>query len=1355
MATLLLGGLGRVVGELIGGPIGAAIGGAIGAAGGSVIDQQLFARTADATRKGPRLKTTDVMTSTEGAAMPRLYGRQRITGQVIWQTRFEEVINKDKETVGGSGKGGGSGTTIKTVDYLYYGNFAVAFGEGQVTRVGRIWFDGKEVDQTDITFRVHKGGEAQTTDALIEAKEGTGDAPAYRGTAYIVFERLLLTDYGNRLPQVSAELYRNVGDLEDAVEGVAIIPGTTEFGYDPRKVKRKTSGKSKTPDNRHNLLADSDFEASINALEELAPNCGAVSLVVAWFGDDLRCGDCTIRPKVENATKETFIKWTPEAASTSFPWHVAGLDRGDAEVVSQYQGRPAYGGSPNDASVVRAIRDLNDRGFKVTLYPFVMMDIPSDNTLPDPYSDDAGDTGQAAHPWRGRITCSPAPGYDGSPDKTATAATQVTAFLGTAAASDFTVLASLGSLIGLDDWITGGGTAPEWLDFLFSFFDTIIEPRVGYTGPDEWSYRRFVLHCAALAKAAGGVDGFCIGSEMVGLTTVRSAAGTYPFVDGLVDLAAEVRTLVGAGVKIGYAADWSEYHSHRPADGSGDVYFHLDPLWSDLEIDFIGIDNYLPLADWRDGTGHADYDAAAGPTIPHDPDYLAANVEGGEDYDWFYADDAARDAQSRTSIVDSAEGKHWVFRQKDIRNWWQNAHYDRPGGVEAGSPTGWTAESKPVWFTELGCPAVDKGANQPNLFSDAKSSESGIPYYSSGARDDAMQRAYLQAVVGYWADHGNNPVSAVYGDRMIRVSRIFVWAWDARPGPSFPEDETTWADGANWQLGHWVSGRLGAAPARETIEAILADAAFADYTIGPMPSVVDGAIADSVLTPRAMLEALQPVHAFDAVESEGVIKFSARAAHGVLATLAAADLVTPDDGRAFDLTRAQETELPDVVRLGYGDPTIDDQPSATEARRSAGSSRRTVEIGLPVVMDAGKAQAAAEIALYEPWIGRERLQCGLPPSWLAYDPGDLLLFAPTGDIVRLTGLADAVGRQVEGERADPLLYVPQAAPHRKRLPRPSESTDPEAIFLDGPLLQDDDKAHRGYVGASMRPWRSGIALYKAPTTSGYVFDRTLATPAIIGETTADFYSGPVWRFDRVNDLYLSIDRGTLSSVSEDSVLNGENAIAVENADGEWEILQFATATLNGSGNYILSDLLRGQRGSEHAMRDPVAAGARVLVLDGALRQPGIKPAEVGLALSWSYGPADRDQSNPDYVTETVTMTGRGRRPYAPVQLRGRRDHATGDWTLSWIRRTRIGGDSWDVAEVLLGEDSEAYRLDILDALGGSVLRAVDLDTTAYLYTAAMQTADFGAPVWNVPMRVTQLSAIYGDGIAAEYLTYHH
>jgi hypothetical protein len=202
--------------------------------------------------------------------------------------------------------------------------------------------------------------------------------------------------------------------------------------------------------------------------------------------------------------------------------------------------------------VLQAIAELKARGYKVGLYPFVLMDIPHGNALPDPY----GGASQAAYPWRGRIGVHPAPGQPASADKTAAAATQMTAFFGAAAPADFGV----------------SGGAPT------------------YAGPSEWSYRRFVLHYAKLAVLAGGVDAFIIGSEMRGVTTARSDATTFPAVAKLQTLAADVRGMIGAGAAITYAADWSEYFGHQPQDGSGDVFFHLDPLWADANIDVIGVD---------------------------------------------------------------------------------------------------------------------------------------------------------------------------------------------------------------------------------------------------------------------------------------------------------------------------------------------------------------------------------------------------------------------------------------------------------------------------------------------------------------------------------------------------------------------------------------------------------------------------------------------------------------------------------------------------------------------------------------------------------------------------------------------
>lgn len=253
-----------------------------------------------------------------------------------------------------------------------------------------------------------------------------------------------------------------------------------------------------------------------------------------------------------------------------------------------------------------------------------------------------------------------------------------------------------------------------------------------------------VLHQAALAAQAGGVDGFIIGSELRALTTTRGPGGTYPAVTKLKTLAADVRAVVGPATKLGYAADWSEYFGHQPRDGSGHAVFHLDPLWADPNLDFVGVDWYPPVTDWREGEDHLD--AMAGYDGPHDPAYLRAGLTGGADFDWYYADGADRDAQVRAPITDGAHGEAWMFRPKDLLSWWSNPHHDRPGGVRSATPTAWVPRSKPIRLTEFGCPAVDKGSNSPNLFIDPKSSESFLPPYSSGERDDFGQRRYLEAV---------------------------------------------------------------------------------------------------------------------------------------------------------------------------------------------------------------------------------------------------------------------------------------------------------------------------------------------------------------------------------------------------------------------------------------------------------------------------------------------------------------------------------------------------------------------------------------------------------------------------------
>jgi len=212
MATIVLG----AIGTLIGGPIGGAIGSLIG----SAVDSRIFA---PGPREGPRLNELKITTSSYGMAIPRHFGRMRVPGQIIWSTDLVE----HKESQGG-GKGSPSVTT-----YSYSASFAVALSSRPLLSVGRVWADGKLLRgaggdlKVGGRFRFHAGYGDQRPDPLIAAAEGANRCPAYRGTAYVVFEDLDLSDYGNRIPSLSFEVIGDDGPLSLSAMLDGVLPDSS------------------------------------------------------------------------------------------------------------------------------------------------------------------------------------------------------------------------------------------------------------------------------------------------------------------------------------------------------------------------------------------------------------------------------------------------------------------------------------------------------------------------------------------------------------------------------------------------------------------------------------------------------------------------------------------------------------------------------------------------------------------------------------------------------------------------------------------------------------------------------------------------------------------------------------------------------------------------------------------------------------------------------------------------------------------------------------------------------------------------------------------------------------------------
>lgn len=170
----------------------------------------------------PRIEDASVQSSALGAPKYRGWGVYQFAGNVIWALPLHS-----EERTEDVGKGGGSEITT----FEYSASFATAICEAPLSGSGaavlRIWADAKLIaDYTEGStlqptwITLYSGAEDQTPDPLMEASEGVGEVPAYRGTVYIVFDRMPVSQLGlgARFPSIRAEVGFQTGETGFLVE---------------------------------------------------------------------------------------------------------------------------------------------------------------------------------------------------------------------------------------------------------------------------------------------------------------------------------------------------------------------------------------------------------------------------------------------------------------------------------------------------------------------------------------------------------------------------------------------------------------------------------------------------------------------------------------------------------------------------------------------------------------------------------------------------------------------------------------------------------------------------------------------------------------------------------------------------------------------------------------------------------------------------------------------------------------------------------------------------------------------------------------------------------------------------------
>ena len=319
---------------------------------------------------------------------------------------------------------------------------------------------------------------------------------------------------------------------------------------------------------------------------------------------------------------------------------------------------------------------------------------------------------------------------------------------------------------------------------------------------------------------------------------------------------------------------------------------------------------------------------------------------------------------------------------------------------------------KPIWFTELGCPAIDRGANQPNVFVDRKSSESAVPHFSSGMRSDTAQRRFLEAHHRYWASD-----EAPHG--MVKSDHMFCWAWDARAMPAFPESETLYADGGNWMLGHWLNGRLGAGTLASTLAGILADHGIEDYDVSGVTGDLKGFVAGNIGSARALLEPLVHAHRLDVTDEDGVLTFRSRGR--TAAPAAAIDILAdPEDAPRWSLFDGQDGDYASEAVLDFQGEASEYENQTARSRRTAPVNDRILRVGLPAALPEESAAPMVENLLRDHRLSRKIVRFALSPSAIEYEPGDVVTLSqgPAGRF-QIVRIEDGLTRDVEARQVGP------------------------------------------------------------------------------------------------------------------------------------------------------------------------------------------------------------------------------------------------------------------------------------------------------------------------------------------------
>ena len=530
-----------------------------------------------------------------------------------------------------------------------------------------------------------------------------------------------------------------------------------------------------------------------------------------------------------------------------------------------------------------------------------------------------------------------------------------------------------------------------------------------------------------------------------------------------------------------------------------------------------------------------------------------------------------------------------------------------------------------------------------------------------------------------------------------------------------------------------------------------------DFEVSDLASeIVPGFAVARESTIRQALEMLMSAYFFDAIESDGIIKFRFQGKPSVGA-IAEGDLATvskaaPDPPPKLEEVRGQEADLPRSVVVAYQSAALNYQTATQQAQRlhATTSARDRQRIELTMVLDEADAAHIAERILYLAWLRRETFSTTLPPAYIQYDPGDALDVTADGVLhtVHLTKVelgGDNVVSVSGWATAESVFFnstVVGAAPNIVTIvPGTIEPTT--LVLMDLPPLRDQDAGTFGFyyaMAGTDAGWR-GATLYQSLDGTNYGPIGAAGLPTPMGQATTALATGT--GYDLTNAVTVQLSYSTLSSATAQQTASFTNLCLL----GQ-EVMTFDNATLVSPGVYTLSNLRRGLKGTQLCVEGHQVGDRFVLLDPSTIGRFTDQPINRGVAIHYKAPTSGQSLSAaPDHLFTNNGASDQPEPALTPVSPGVQRfswgpafGPPPGTYELQW---SIDGGTTWTDTTV----SGSTLSHDINPALPNTNyiarVRAISADT---LITTDWQTTgvtNSGGFLAGVPAAPTGLAATPG------------